>query len=197
MLDGIQEVAETFVIYKVKKPTDEARRLAGILAAQAVQLSEAIGEAGALKGIEPHVRQIHELEHEADGLSRAAIARLFRDGIEAIEVIKRRDVYTAPREHDRRRRGRGRGHRADRRQEPERPERAPGGLRACGRSSSRPRSASITWCTRGSPAIVSLTWRRVCVSWSSTRGSATSPLHSTLSSVISAARAGRAATQRS
>ena len=45
--------------------------------------------------IEPHVRQIHELENEADGLSRAAVARLFRDGIEAIEVIKWRDVYTA------------------------------------------------------------------------------------------------------
>ena len=59
------------------------------------QLSEAIGKLEALKGIEPHVRQIHELENEADGLSRAAVARLFRGGIEAIEVIKWRDVYTA------------------------------------------------------------------------------------------------------
>ena len=57
--------------------------------------SEAIGKLETLKGIEPHVRQIHELENEADGLSRAAVARLFRDGIEAIEVIKWRDVYTA------------------------------------------------------------------------------------------------------
>ena len=94
-LDGIQEIAETFVIYDVKQPTDDARRLAGILAAQALQLGEAIGKLESLKGIEPHVRQIHELENEADGLSRAAVARLFRDGIEAIEVIKWRDVYTA------------------------------------------------------------------------------------------------------
>ena len=95
VLDGIQEVAETFVIYDVKVPTDDARRLAGILTAQALQLSEAIGKLESLKGIEPHVRQIHELENEADGLSRAAVARLFRGGIEAIEVIKWRDVYTA------------------------------------------------------------------------------------------------------
>jgi predicted phosphate transport protein (TIGR00153 family) len=95
VLDGIQEVAETFVIYDVRKPTNDARRLSGILAAQALQLSEAIGKLETLKGIEPHVRQIHELENEADGLSRAAVARLFRDGIEAIEVIKWRDVYTA------------------------------------------------------------------------------------------------------
>ncbi len=45
--------------------------------------------------MEPNIRQVHDLENEADGLSRAAVARLFRDGIEAIEVIKWRDVYTA------------------------------------------------------------------------------------------------------
>ncbi len=95
VLDGIQEVAETFVIYDVKTPTDDARRLAGILTAQSMQLSEAIAKLESLKGIEPHIRQIHELENEADGLSRAAVARLFRGGIEAIEVIKWRDVYTA------------------------------------------------------------------------------------------------------
>ena len=144
VLDGIQEVAETFVIYDVKKPTNDARRLAGILAAQALQLSEAIAKLESLKGIEPHVRQIHELENEADGLSRAAVARLFRDGIEAIEVIKWRDVYTRPREHDRRRGGRGRGHRADRRQERLTAPGAAGAASAtaCGRSSSRPRSAA-------------------------------------------------------
>jgi len=95
VLDGIQEVAETFVIYDVKAPTDDARRLAGILAAQASQLNEAIGKLASLKEVEPHLRQVHNLENEADGLSRAAVARLFRDGIEAIEVIKWRDVYTA------------------------------------------------------------------------------------------------------
>jgi uncharacterized protein len=83
------------VIYDVKSPTDDARRLAGILTAQSMQLSEAIAKLDSLKGMESHIRQIHELENEADGLSRAAVARLFRGGIEAIEVIKWRDVYTA------------------------------------------------------------------------------------------------------
>jgi predicted phosphate transport protein (TIGR00153 family) len=93
VLDGIQEVAETFVIYDVRAPTDDARRLAAILAAQANQLVEAIGKLKGLTGLEPHIKEIHDLENEADGLSRAAMARLFRDGIEAIDVIKWRDVY--------------------------------------------------------------------------------------------------------
>jgi uncharacterized protein len=95
VLDGIQEVAETFVIYDVHVPKDEARRLSGILTAQASQLGEAIGKLDALEGIEANLKQVHDLENEADGLSRAAVARLFREGGEAIEVIKWRDVYMA------------------------------------------------------------------------------------------------------
>jgi predicted phosphate transport protein (TIGR00153 family) len=95
VLDRIQEVAETFVIYDVKAPTDDARRLAGILAAQANQLNEAIGKLDGLKDMEANLKAVHDLENEADGLSRAAVARLFRGGQEAIEVIKWRDVYTA------------------------------------------------------------------------------------------------------
>ena len=36
---------------------------------------------------------VHELENEADGLSRAAVAKLFRDDLPPIEVIKWRDLY--------------------------------------------------------------------------------------------------------
>ncbi|MEI8333282.1 MAG: DUF47 family protein [Chloroflexota bacterium] len=95
VVDGIQEVAETFVIYNVDAPTDDARRLAAILSAQAFQLNEAIGKLETLKGIQPHLKEIHELENEADGLSRAAVARLFRDSPDPLNVIKWRDIYLA------------------------------------------------------------------------------------------------------
>jgi hypothetical protein len=48
-----------------------------------------------LKELEPHFRAIHDLEHEADGLSRAAVARLFHEATDPIEVIKWRDLYNA------------------------------------------------------------------------------------------------------
>lgn len=95
VVDGIQEIAETLVLYAVKQPTEEARGLARILSAQAVELAQALRRIESLKGLEPHLKAIHTLENQADGLSRAAIAGLFTDAIEAIEVLKWRDLYRA------------------------------------------------------------------------------------------------------
>jgi hypothetical protein len=95
VVDGIQAIAETLVIYDVKQPTDEARRLAAIIAEQSVELVAALRGLDGLKGLEPHLKRVHELEHEADGLSRAAVARLFREAGNPLEVIKWRDLYAA------------------------------------------------------------------------------------------------------
>ena len=93
VLDGIQATAETFVIYKVAKPSEEARQMAGILAAQSVQLLDALTKLERGKDLAPHLQTVHDLEHEADGISRAAIGRLFEAGNDPLEVIKLRDIY--------------------------------------------------------------------------------------------------------
>jgi uncharacterized protein len=93
VVDLIQAVAETFVIYAVKEPTDECRRLAAILQAQSVELAAALHKLDGMKGLAGHLAAVHDLEHEADGLSRAAVGRLFRDSVEPLEVIKWRDLY--------------------------------------------------------------------------------------------------------
>ena len=93
VVDGIQATAETFVIYGITEPTDEARELSRILARQASHLDSALRLLDGLKGLEPHLEAVHTLEHEADALSRMAVARLFRDGSEPLEVIKWRDLY--------------------------------------------------------------------------------------------------------
>jgi len=95
VVDGIQEIAETLVIYAVEQPTEEARGLARILSAQSVELSQALRRIEGLKGLEPHLRAIHELENQVDGLSRAAIASLFSGGQDTLDVIKWRDIYHA------------------------------------------------------------------------------------------------------
>jgi hypothetical protein len=93
VVDGIQAVAETMVIYGVDRPTEEARQLAGILADQSDSLLSALRKLDGLKDLDADLSRVHELEHEADTLSRAAVARLFRDGLDPLEVIKWRDLY--------------------------------------------------------------------------------------------------------
>jgi predicted phosphate transport protein (TIGR00153 family) len=93
VVDGIQSVAETIVIYGVDRPTDEARQLARILAEQAESLVSALRKLDGLKDLDADLTRVHDLEHQADTLSRAAMARLFRDGSEPLEVIKWRDLY--------------------------------------------------------------------------------------------------------
>jgi predicted phosphate transport protein (TIGR00153 family) len=93
VVDGIQSVAETTVIYGVEQPTEEARQLAAILAEQAESLVSALRKLDGLKDLDADLTKVHDLEHQADALSRAAVARLFRDRMDPLEVIKWRDLY--------------------------------------------------------------------------------------------------------
>ena len=93
IVDEIQEAAEAFLIYNIERPTPQAQRLAGILSAQASQLSQVLGKLESLKGLEPFLKEIHELENEADGLSRSAIAALFAEQTDAMVALKYREVY--------------------------------------------------------------------------------------------------------
>jgi uncharacterized protein Yka (UPF0111/DUF47 family) len=76
----------------VERPTAEAVRLAGILSAQAAQLSAVIDRLESMKGLERHLKEIHQLENEADGLSRSAIGALFEQP-DAMVAMKYREVY--------------------------------------------------------------------------------------------------------
>ena len=93
VVDLMQSAAETCVIYDISAPTPEMQRLATILAQQGESLLAAIRLLGGFKGIAPHLERIHELEHEADTLSREAIGRLFRERMDPLEVLKLREVY--------------------------------------------------------------------------------------------------------
>jgi len=93
VVDGIQEAAETVVIYGIDSATDEARQMAGIIAAQAEQLLEALKKLDRLETAGSHIKEVHDLENKADGLSRSAIGRLFREAGDPLTVIKLRDLY--------------------------------------------------------------------------------------------------------
>ena len=72
VVDYIQAVGESLMIYDVKAPTDDCRRLAHILADQGTELAAALTKLNKMKDLDDHL-EVHELEHQADGISRAAI----------------------------------------------------------------------------------------------------------------------------
>ncbi|MEA2025864.1 MAG: hypothetical protein U9O18_04165, partial [Chloroflexota bacterium] len=70
-----------------------ARHHPGRLEEQAVELDAAFWKLESMQDLGEHLRRVHVLENEADGLSRTAIRRLFRGSHDALEVIKWRDIY--------------------------------------------------------------------------------------------------------
>jgi len=93
VVDGIQATAETFTIYGITEPDDQVKQLVALLTGQAVQLLEALTKLESKRDITQHLQIVHELEHKADALSRAAVGRLFRESTDPIDVIKWRDLY--------------------------------------------------------------------------------------------------------
>ncbi len=93
VLDLIEEVADTFVLYRVQAPTSVAVKQAGIVVRQCEQLHEALQHLRGFKGLDKYWIEVHRLENEGDQLARKAIADLFSGGLDALEVIRWKEIY--------------------------------------------------------------------------------------------------------
>jgi uncharacterized protein len=93
ILDYVEEVADTCVLYKIEAPTAEASQQAQIIVRQCEELVAALGKLNGFKDVEPHWIEIHRLENEGDRIARKAVADLFTDGGDPVHVIKWKDVY--------------------------------------------------------------------------------------------------------
>jgi uncharacterized protein len=94
VLDHIEEVADTFILYRIDAPTSVAVQQAAIIVRQCEQLHEALSHLRGFKGLEKYWIEVHRLENEGDRLARTAIAGLFENGKKPIELIKWKDVYS-------------------------------------------------------------------------------------------------------
>jgi predicted phosphate transport protein (TIGR00153 family) len=93
ILDLVEEVADTFVLYRIETPTPTAIEQATIIVRQCEQLHEALLHLKGFKDLERYWIEVHRLENEGDRLARQAIADLFSTGLDPIEVIKWKEVY--------------------------------------------------------------------------------------------------------
>jgi len=93
VLDFIEEVADTCILFKIEAPTPPASAQAEIVVQQCEELVRALEKLKGFKNVSPHWIEIHRLENEGDRIARRAIADLFTNGTDAIHIIQWKDVY--------------------------------------------------------------------------------------------------------
>lgn len=94
ILDAVEAVADRFVIYKIKKPTESAIRLADILYQAAVAVGCGVDRVGMSHALVNECSiQVNSLENEADRVSRDAISELFEKETDPIAVLKWKEIY--------------------------------------------------------------------------------------------------------
>lgn len=94
--DFIQSAADAMLIYKVARPGERAKELADSIVQAALEVGRAMPELrnrAGLKHLVTHCVEINRLENVADGIYRAAIAELFDNTTNIVEIIKWREIY--------------------------------------------------------------------------------------------------------
>jgi len=93
VLDLIEEVADTFVLYRIEAPTSIAVEQASIVVKQVELLHDALAHLQGFKGLDRYWIEVHSLENEGDRIARAAIAGLFLNETDPINLVRWKDVY--------------------------------------------------------------------------------------------------------
>lgn len=96
ILDLMQDVAETVILYDLRRVTPEARQLAEICQMSCERVKIAVGLLSNLRQAEAILKtceEIDRLESDADRVMRSAMSKLFRDESDVKQLIKLRTVY--------------------------------------------------------------------------------------------------------
>jgi predicted phosphate transport protein (TIGR00153 family) len=96
VLDLIQDVAESIVLYDIQRVGAEAQQLAKICQMTCDRVKTAVGLLSNLRHPEAILKtceEIDRLESDADRVMRSAMSRLFREESDVKELIKLRTVY--------------------------------------------------------------------------------------------------------
>jgi predicted phosphate transport protein (TIGR00153 family) len=93
VLDFIEEIADTCILYRITDPSPPAQAQAETLVKANEEIVRALEKLRTFKGVSPHWIEIHRLENEGDRIARQAMADLFTNGTDPVEVIKWKDVY--------------------------------------------------------------------------------------------------------
>jgi hypothetical protein len=92
VLDCINAAADRLTTYKVTNPPSAAVELATIILRQSEELAKAVSLLEKGDALLEYCVEVNRLENEADGISRAAIGRLFETESDPIQLIKHKEL---------------------------------------------------------------------------------------------------------
>jgi len=96
VVDLIEEASDLLELYGIDTMARPALEQCRIIVGAVERLNNALHALRSLKGVQPELVQLKELEDEGDRVVRDAIAELFRDErIDPLVVIRWKDVYDA------------------------------------------------------------------------------------------------------
>jgi len=93
IVDFAEEAADFLALYKIEAPMSQAQDLTAVLVKSCEQLATGLEHLPDFKDLDKYWIEIHRLENEGDRIVRTAIAELFNDSPDPVEVIRWKDVY--------------------------------------------------------------------------------------------------------
>ena len=93
VLDFVNAAGVRLRLYKITSPPSIAAELAAMIVKQSEELAQGVSLLEKNKLVLEHCVEVHRLENEADRLSRKAIAELFDNEKDPIQLIKIKELY--------------------------------------------------------------------------------------------------------
>ncbi|MBI4281966.1 MAG: DUF47 domain-containing protein [Chloroflexi bacterium] len=98
VVDCIEEAARLMLDYKLVKPTEKAVEMTRLVVRCSEEMKKAMSllhhRGAKLQEMLPRIVAVNQAENEADLLLRMALAELFNNGTDPIEIMKWREVYS-------------------------------------------------------------------------------------------------------
>jgi uncharacterized protein Yka (UPF0111/DUF47 family) len=93
VIDWIDGGVRRLALFGITEPTPQSRRLSEVIVQATAEVVAAVGALEKQKGVIQHCIRIKQLENEGDVAYQEAVASLFRERKDPLEVIKWKDVY--------------------------------------------------------------------------------------------------------
>ena len=95
VVDDIQTVSQLMLITHLADPLPEMAQQADLLVRMAEEAEALINQLESMKGVQPHLDAIDAQESEGDAVYRRILSRLYSGELEAIEVLRNKDIVAA------------------------------------------------------------------------------------------------------